>query len=190
MAAVVWMGGLDRLGVSVVGSIPAKLPAFELPHLQWSSVRGLMSNSFAIALLGLLEALAMAKAIAAQTGQKLDVNQQCLSEGVANLGRQLVPVLPRLGVADAFDDQSAGGGSHPVVGGDFGNCGRLHRGLVCTLRLLHSEVGAGRHLDAGGLAARRSPSIGVPLQGDQVRRVDRGNHGHLGGRDLRRVLAS
>lgn len=97
MAAVVWMGGLDRLGVSVVGSIPAKLPAFELPHLQWSSVRGLMSNSFAIALLGLLEALAMAKAIAAQTGQKLDVNQQCLSEGVANLAGSLFHCYPGSG---------------------------------------------------------------------------------------------
>jgi SulP family sulfate permease len=38
----------------------------------------------AIAMLGLLEAMSMAKAIAARTGQKLDMNQQCLSEGVAN----------------------------------------------------------------------------------------------------------
>src|SRR5207342_1185909 len=32
-----------------------------------------------------LEAIAMAKMIAARTGQKLDINQQCLSEGLANL---------------------------------------------------------------------------------------------------------
>jgi SulP family sulfate permease len=38
----------------------------------------------AIAMLGLLEAMSMAKAIAARTGQRLDMNQQCLSEGVAN----------------------------------------------------------------------------------------------------------
>jgi sulfate permease, SulP family len=97
MAAVVWMGGLDRWGVSVVGAIPARLPSFELPHLDAHHVRGLMSNAFAIALLGLLEALAMAKAIAAQTGQKLDVNQQCLSEGVANLAGSLFHCYPGSG---------------------------------------------------------------------------------------------
>jgi sulfate permease, SulP family len=97
MAAVVWLGGLDRMGVSVIGTIPAKLPSFELPHLRWHSVQGLMSNSFAIALLGLLEALAMAKAISAQTGQKLDVNQQCLSEGLANLAGSLFHCYPGSG---------------------------------------------------------------------------------------------
>src|SRR4029079_8783781 len=45
----------------------------------------LAGSAVAIAVLGLLEAVAMAKAIAARTGQKLDINQQCLSEGVANL---------------------------------------------------------------------------------------------------------
>jgi SulP family sulfate permease len=97
MAAVVWKWQLDRRGVSIIGTIPAQLPSFELPHLEWSRVRALMSNSLAIALLGLLEALAMAKAISAQTGQKLDINQQCLSEGVANLAGSLFHCYPGSG---------------------------------------------------------------------------------------------
>jgi SulP family sulfate permease len=97
MAAVVWKWQLDKQGVKIIGVIPAQLPSFELPHLEWSRVRGLMSNSLAIALLGLLEALAMAKAIAAQTGQKLDINQQCLSEGVANLAGSLFHCYPGSG---------------------------------------------------------------------------------------------
>jgi SulP family sulfate permease len=97
MAAIVWKWNLDQHGVKIIGDIPARLPSFELPPLQWSRVRGLMSNSLAIALLGLLEALAMAKAIAAQTGQKLDINQQCLSEGVANLAGSLFHCFPGSG---------------------------------------------------------------------------------------------
>ena len=97
MAALVWKFQLDRQGVKVIGTIPAELPSFELPHLQWSRVRGLMGNSLAIALLGLLEALAMAKAIAVQTGQKLDINQQCLSEGVANITGSLFHCYPGSG---------------------------------------------------------------------------------------------
>src|SRR5204863_1809575 len=45
----------------------------------------------------LLEAIAMAKAIANQTGQKLDMNQQCLSEGLANLAGSLFHCMPGSG---------------------------------------------------------------------------------------------
>ena len=54
-------------------------------------MRELSSSALAIAVLGLLEAIAMAKAIAAKTGQKLDLNQQCLSEGFANFAK-IIPV--------------------------------------------------------------------------------------------------
>src|SRR5207247_425967 len=53
--------------------------------------------SLAIALLGLLEAISMAKAIAAQTRQKLDINQQCLSEGVANMAGSMFQCFPGSG---------------------------------------------------------------------------------------------
>jgi SulP family sulfate permease len=97
MAAIVWLCGLDAMGVKIVGTIPADLPSFEFPEFRWASVRELASSSFAIALLGLLEAIAMAKAIANQTGQKLDMNQQCLSEGLANLAGSLFHCFPGSG---------------------------------------------------------------------------------------------
>jgi sulfate permease, SulP family len=97
MAGVVWARGLDQQGVAVVGNIPPKLPSFNFPKLDWEHVRALAGSSLAIALLGLLEALAMAKAIAAQTGQKLDINQQCLSEGLANLTGSLFHCYPGSG---------------------------------------------------------------------------------------------
>ncbi len=97
MAAVVWSCGLDAQGVKIVGTIPAELPSFEFPEIRWASVRALASSSFAIALLGLLEAIAMAKAIANHTGQKLDMNQQCLSEGLANLAGSLFHCYPGSG---------------------------------------------------------------------------------------------
>lgn len=84
-AVIVWMFQLEEEGVAVVGTIPAGLPGFALPHWNWSWIRTMSGSAFSIALLGLLEAVAMAKAIAAQSGQKLDVNQQCLSEALANL---------------------------------------------------------------------------------------------------------
>ncbi|MBI3862839.1 MAG: SulP family inorganic anion transporter [Planctomycetia bacterium] len=97
VATAVWGWGLDQQGVKVVGTIPPELPSFGLPEIEWSRVRELAGSSAAIALLGLLEAIAMAKAIANHTRQKLDMNQQCLSEGLANLAGSLFHCFPGSG---------------------------------------------------------------------------------------------
>ncbi len=88
---------LDQLGVRVVGAIPNKMPSFELPHIPLQYLGSLSESALAIAALGLLEALAMAKHIASQTGQKLDLNQQCLSEGLANLTGSFFQCIPGSG---------------------------------------------------------------------------------------------
>jgi SulP family sulfate permease len=54
-------------------------------------------STLAIACLGLLEALAIAKAIAHQTRQTLDFNRQCLAEGLANLAGGFFQCLPGSG---------------------------------------------------------------------------------------------
>ncbi len=97
MATLVWAFGLHERGVQIVGAVPASLPAFQLPEVKWEQTRLLAGSAFAIAVLGLLEALAMAKAIAARTGQRLDVNQQCLSEGAANLAGSFFQCFPGSG---------------------------------------------------------------------------------------------
>ena len=89
--------GLDQYGVKVVGDIPAKLPSPSVPTLDAEQVRSLASSALAIALLGLLEAISMAKAIAAVTGQRLDLNQQCLSEGLANFAGSFFQCMPGSG---------------------------------------------------------------------------------------------
>jgi SulP family sulfate permease len=54
-------------------------------------------GALAVALLGLVEALAMARALAVRSGQPLDCNRQCLAEGLANLGGGLFGCLPGSG---------------------------------------------------------------------------------------------
>ncbi len=84
-------------GVKLVSEIPRELPSFQWPHLQWQQMYSLLGSALAIAMLGLLEAIAMAKSIAQRTGQKLDINQQCLSEGLANLGGSFFQCFPGSG---------------------------------------------------------------------------------------------
>lgn len=104
--------GLDEAGVRVIGEIPATLPTFQVPYLDYPLVQHLSGNAFAIATLGLLEALAMAKSLASQTGEKLDLNQQCLSEGLANFAGGLFQCIPGSGsLTRSAINQQAGAAS-------------------------------------------------------------------------------
>lgn len=97
MALFVWGLKLEEHGVRVVGAIPQSLPALRLPEIRWAWIQDLSGSAMAIALLGLLEAIAMSKAIAAHTRQKLDINQQCLSEGLANVAGSFFQCFPGSG---------------------------------------------------------------------------------------------
>lgn len=110
MAALTARFGLVDQGVKVVGDIPAALPSPRLPPVGAPYLRDLAGSALAIALLGLLEAISMAKAIAAVTGQKLDMNQQCLSEGFANFAGSFFQCMPGSGsLTRSAINQQAGG---------------------------------------------------------------------------------
>jgi SulP family sulfate permease len=97
MAALTSWLGFDTRGVAVIGEIPNRLPSFGVPALELGQARELASGALAIAVLGLLEAISMSKALAAVSGQKLDMNQQCLSEGLANLTGSFFQCMPGSG---------------------------------------------------------------------------------------------
>jgi SulP family sulfate permease len=77
---VVMMGGGD-----VVGKIPKGLPSFALPNLDPGIALHLLSYAAIISLLGFMEAISIAKAMAAKTGQRLNPNQELIGQGLANL---------------------------------------------------------------------------------------------------------
>jgi SulP family sulfate permease len=111
-ALVTWWLGLDQRGVAVVGEIPGRFPSFATPALAASEVRELASGALAIALLGLLEAISMAKALSAVSRQKLDMNQQCLSESLANLAGSFFQCMPGSGsLTRSAINQQAGAAS-------------------------------------------------------------------------------
>jgi SulP family sulfate permease len=73
------------------------VPAFHVPDFRWDWVQALAPSALPLAVLGLLEALAIAKSIAFRTRQKLDYNGQCLAEGLANLGGGFFQCMPGSG---------------------------------------------------------------------------------------------
>jgi sulfate permease, SulP family len=72
-------------GGAVVGNIPEGLPKFTIPALSFKIFFKLLPTAVIISLLGFMEAIAIAKAMAAQTGQKIDPNQELIGQGLANI---------------------------------------------------------------------------------------------------------
>lgn len=80
----VMIGGEDH-GVRLVGKIPASLPPLSHPDLSISSFRELGSEAFAVALLGLIEAVSIARSIASKSEQRIDGNQEFMGQGLSNI---------------------------------------------------------------------------------------------------------
>lgn len=72
-------------GGAVVGNIPQGIPSLRFPELNLQVFSQLLSYAAIISLLGFMEAISIAKAIAAKTGQKLDANQELMGQGLANI---------------------------------------------------------------------------------------------------------
>lgn len=88
---------LEARGVRIVGDIPAHLPSFRIPQFDLHLLRRISGGALAVAVLGLLEAISMAKALSAHTRQRLDIQQQLLSEGMANLTGSFFQCMPGSG---------------------------------------------------------------------------------------------
>ncbi|MHC4660718.1 MAG: SulP family inorganic anion transporter [Planctomycetota bacterium] len=72
-------------GGAVVGVIPKGIPALKTPRLDFSIIIDLFPMAIIISLLGFMEAISIAKAMAAKTGQRLDPNQELIGQGLANI---------------------------------------------------------------------------------------------------------
>lgn len=72
-------------GGEVVGSVPSGLPEFSRPDISWNAVAALLSSALVISLVGFMEAVSVAKAMAAKTKQRIDPNQELLGQGLSNL---------------------------------------------------------------------------------------------------------
>ncbi|MHA6962853.1 SulP family inorganic anion transporter [Zobellella denitrificans] len=71
--------------IALVGAIPAALPPFSLPDLSFGALSALGPGALAIGLLGLVEAVSIARAVASRSHQRLDGNQEFVGQGLSNV---------------------------------------------------------------------------------------------------------
>jgi len=84
-------------GGNVVGAIPQGLPSIELPKFDIGVMLQLLSAAIAISLIGFVEAISIAKAMATKTRQRLDANQELIGQGLSNIVGSLTQSYPTSG---------------------------------------------------------------------------------------------
>jgi len=94
---------LDRLlgnaatGISSIGALPGALPPFTLPGFDASTFGKLLGVAVAVAVLGLVEAVSISRAIAARSGQRIDGNREFVGQGLSNIAGSFFGAYPSSG---------------------------------------------------------------------------------------------
>jgi len=110
----------DSKGGSIIGYIPDGLPGFKIPEVGFHQMVNLIVSAAIIALLGFVEAISVAKAIASETRQRLSANQELVGQGIANIvasAFQAYPVSGSFSRSAVNFDAGAKTGFSSVVAG-------------------------------------------------------------------------
>ena len=78
------LGG-ESAGINFVAEIPAHLPPLSSPDFSLEAIKKLAPQAFAVALLGLIEAVSISRSIASKSHQRIDGNQEFFGQGMSNV---------------------------------------------------------------------------------------------------------
>ncbi len=118
---------LASYGFKTVGVIPAGLPKFHVPSLNWADIKSVGYLAFACFLLAYIESVSAAKTLAQKNGYEINAHQELLALGLANL-------------AISF------GNGYPVSGGLSQSAVNDEAGAKTPLSLVVASVCIGAHV--------------------------------------------
>ena len=93
----VYLFGLDRLGVRIVGPVPHGLPGFSAPAFEPDALVRLLPTALAILFVGFMESIAISETIATRERYTIDSNRELKGLGLANLVASFLSGYPVTG---------------------------------------------------------------------------------------------
>jgi len=80
---------LNRFGsawsVNLLGAVPAPLPPFHVPSVEWTRLPDLLGLGVALAIVALGQSISVAKTVAVRSGQRIDPNREFIGQGLSNI---------------------------------------------------------------------------------------------------------
>ena len=89
--------GFEQMGGKVVGTIPEGLPGFAMPAFNLEVFSHLFISAIIIAMVGFMEAISIAKAMAAKSKDRIDPNQELIGQGLGNIFGSFFQAYPASG---------------------------------------------------------------------------------------------
>jgi sulfate permease, SulP family len=83
--------------LSIVGAVPQGLPRLTIPLMDFGLWRALLPTALAISLVGYMESISVAKALASKRREKVDADQELIALGASNLGAAFTGGYPVTG---------------------------------------------------------------------------------------------
>lgn len=77
--------GAETTGIRTLGALPSALPTLSHPYFALEHLRQLLAIAVAVTVLGLTEAVSIARAIALKSGQRIDGSQEFIGQGLSNI---------------------------------------------------------------------------------------------------------
>jgi sulfate permease, SulP family len=108
------LGGL-RTGIETLGPLPGALPPLSLPDLSFGTLRALLFPAAVVAVIGLTEAVAIARSVAARSGQRLDSDQEFIGQGLANIAGSFTSSYPSSGSFNRSGVNYSAGAQTPLA---------------------------------------------------------------------------
>ncbi|MDR3641147.1 MAG: SulP family inorganic anion transporter [Humidesulfovibrio sp.] len=84
-------------GVALLGALTSSLPPLSMPSFDIDDVRRLIPGAVAVAMLGLAEAVSIARAVAVRSQQQIDNSQEFVGQGLSNLLGSFFSAYPTSG---------------------------------------------------------------------------------------------
>jgi len=97
IAVATLTGAAQRRGVATVGTVPAGLPQLQLDFLRSPGWLALLPSAALIALIGYVESISVARALAFRRRERIDPDQELRALGFANLASACAGAMPVAG---------------------------------------------------------------------------------------------
>jgi sulfate permease, SulP family len=94
---VSWLINFEGMGGKVVSEIPEGLPSLAIPTFNMTIFWEMVMSAMVISLIGFMEAISIAKAMAAKTKERIDPNQELIGQGLANMAGSMSQSYPTSG---------------------------------------------------------------------------------------------
>lgn len=83
--------------LGLIPPLPHKFPTFQVPQISWGEAQALLGGALALAILGMLESVAIAKTLAAKCGERINANQEFFAQGLTNFLSSFFQCIPGSG---------------------------------------------------------------------------------------------